>query len=515
VLGAGSVVDAAVAHRHTVVTPSSRPVTHTRAVAPYPRRMVARACTFWLAGVDARRVEVEAHLQRGVPAFVLVGLADRSVQEARERVRSGVLSAEFEFPLKRLTVNLAPAEERKEGAGFDLAIALAVLAASGQAPRDRVARVAAAAELGLDGRLRPVRGALAMAEAAGRAGLDALVVAPANAAEAALAGGIAVLAAESLRHAVDIPGGRAEPSPVPAAAPMPAPAVGDLGEVRGQATARRAIEIAAAGGHNLLMVGPPGSGKTMLARRLPGILPPPTVGEAIEITRIHSAAGLLALGFSAAARPFRAPHHSASAAALVGGASLRPGEVTLAHRGVLFLDELPEFTRPALEALRQPLEDGEVVVARAAVAVRMPARCTVVAAMNPCPCGRSGDPELECACPPQRLDGYRARVSGPLRDRFDLHVEVPRLAAHGAPGEPSATVAERVASARAVLAERPPRAGQEATALLDRARRARLLSGRGAARIARVAATIAALAASPTVAGEHVAEALRYRDAPA
>jgi magnesium chelatase family protein len=293
--------------------------------------MVARTHAFWLTGLDARRVEVEAHVERGVPAFRVVGLADRSVQEARDRVRSGLASAEYEFPLERLTVNLAPAQERKEGAGFDLAIALAVLAASGQAPRERVARVAAAAELGLDGALRPVRGAMAMAETASRLGLDGLLMAPASAAEAAAVGGVPVLAARSLNDAVEILWGRLEPLEVPAPVAAPAVAQPDLSDVRGQARARRALEIAAAGRHNVLMVGPPGSGKTMLARRLVGLMPPPTAPERLEITRVHSGAGLLAAGTLAGTRPFRAPHHSASAAALVGGATLRPGEATLAH----------------------------------------------------------------------------------------------------------------------------------------------------------------------------------------
>jgi len=475
--------------------------------------MVARALTLWLTGITARRVDVEAHVAEGVPSFVVVGLADRAVQEARQRVRSGMTSAEFRFPVKRLTVNLAPAQERKEGSGFDLAIALALLAASGQAPRERVARVAAAAELGLDGGLRPVRGALAMAEAAGRVGADALVVAPASAAEAAMAGTVPVIPARSLRHVVDILAERDAPDPIPDPPPPAAASVPDLADVRGQPRARRALEIAAAGGHNLLMTGPPGSGKTMLARRLTGILPPPTPGEVLEITRIHSAAGLLAPGTRMEVRPFRAPHHTASAAALVGGARLRPGEVTLAHRGVLFLDELPEFNRAALEALRMPLEDGEVLVSRVAGSVRLPARCMVVAAMNPCPCGMAGDPDRECTCAPQRLHAYRSRVSGPLLDRLDLRVEAPRADAHAPPGDATATVAARVARARRRLAELPPPSSDEADTLLDRAVDGMLLSGRGADRARRVAMTIAALEGAETASGDHMAEALSFRGA--
>ncbi len=498
--------------------------------------MYARVQSLGLYGLDGYGVTVEADTSGGLPAFDLVGLPDAAVSESRDRVRSAIKNSGFTFPISRVTVNLAPADKKKSGPVYDLPILLAVLCASGQLDAP-LAGAAFLGELSLDGRLRPVNGVLAMTLAARACGVTRLYLPAENAAEAAVAQGLTVYGVQTVRELAGHLAGGAPlvPAQPPAFDLPPLESLPDFADVKGQLAARRAIEVAAAGGHNLLMIGPAGSGKSMLAKRIPSILPPLDYAEAIETTMIYSAAGQLAEhGSLVRVRPFRSPHHTVSAAGLTGGGSIpRPGELSLAHNGVLFLDELPEFSRAATEVLRQPVEDGAVTISRVAGSLTYPCSVMLVAAMNPCPCGNFGSAK-PCTCAPHAVEKYLSRVSGPLLDRIDLHIEVAAVdynsIAASAPGESSAAIRSRVVRARALQKERYAAYGvgynaklpaglldemcamsEAAQGALKRAFEGLGLSARAYDKVRKVARTIADLAGSPRIEAAHIAEAVQYR----
>ena len=502
--------------------------------------MLARVLSSAVMGIDAYIVEVELDISDGLPAFATVGLPDSAVKESRERVTAAIKNSGFYFPTSRITANLAPADVRKEGSAFDLPIALGVMAATKQIQTDSFGRMLVLGELALDGSVRSVQGCLPMAAIAKEHQFKGVILPKANAKEAAVIDGLEVYPVESLQEAVEHLNGKNIISPfqynIREAFDQHSEYPIDFDDVKGQEHVKRAIEVAAAGGHNLIMIGPPGSGKTMIAKRIPTILPDMTLDEALETTKIHSIMGLLGNDVPLiATRPYRSPHHTISDAGLIGGGKFpRPGEVSLSHHGVLFLDELPEFRKNVLEVMRQPLEDGRVAIARAAASYTYPANFMLVAAMNPCPCGFFGDSSRDCRCAPKQIQNYISRISGPLLDRIDLQVEVPavkyRDLASDVAGEPSASIRERVQRARHIQQERFTQAQiycnanmesrhlrefckveDSAQELLRVAITQLGLSARAYDRILKVARTIADLAERLTIEAEHVSEAIQYR----